>query len=285
MSEIRFSCPECRTAMRTTNPAHAGKKVKCPKCGTMCTIPKPAEEVVEILDDIQVEAIEEKAAPATATSAGAVGQRVFARWQDGFWYPATVRFADADEVMVKYDDGSAGSVTPAQVRPLVLKEGERVQARWEGGPSYYPGKVAKWSAEKVSVHYDDGERETIGVDLIRVIRPEDVPWKEGDRVLANWMPEPFFYPAVVTEVSADGFVSVDYDDGDSAELMPGQVLPLNLRKGDRVFAKRKPGKMYMPATIVTLSGAELKVRYEDDGFEEKTSVKVLRVLPGTEAPS
>jgi hypothetical protein len=204
---------------------------------------------------------------------------VFARWHDGFWYPATVRYVDASEVMVKYDDGEPGSLTPEQVRPLQVGEADRVQARWQGGQAYYPGRVAWCRGDEIRIDYDDGEQETVSTRLIRVIRPEDIPWKVGDRVLANWVPEPFFYPARVTAVSADGFIAVAYEDGESADLVPGQVLPLELRRGDRVFARWQEGPHYYPAAILDIRGDDLRVRYDEDGSEEQTKVRLLRVLP------
>jgi hypothetical protein len=231
-----------------------------------------------------VEAAVPPAAQPTPTAAPqapglAVGQRVFARWHDGFWYPATVRFADAREVMVKYDDGEAGSLTPEQVRALEVGEGDRVQVRWQGGPAYYPGTVASSSGGEILIDYDDGAQETVSINLVRVIRPEDIPWKVGDRVLANWVPEPFFYPAWVTAVSQDGIISVAYEDGETADVLPGQVVPLELRAGDRVFARWQLGPLYYPAVILDIRGDDLRVRYDDDGSEEQTKVRLLRVLP------
>ena len=35
---IKFNCGECRQSLHVKDEA-AGKKVKCPKCGAICTIP------------------------------------------------------------------------------------------------------------------------------------------------------------------------------------------------------------------------------------------------------
>jgi hypothetical protein len=270
MAEIVFDCAACGKTLKVANPAFAGKKCKCPKCEAICTIPVFAERA-ELAAAVPTEA--------PATEGTKVGDRVFARWGDGFWYPAIVRFVSAEEVMVKYADGQASCLVPDYVRPLTLEEGDRVQARWQGAQAYYPATVVKCLGEKVSVHYDDGEKEIVHVNLIRVIRPEDIPWNVGDRVLANWMPEPFFYPAVISNISGDGFIAVDYDDGESAELQPGQVLPLELEEGGLVFARRKQGPAYLPAKLLQIDGDDLKVRYEQDGTVERTMVRYVRVLP------
>lgn len=267
MTEIRFNCPGCSAALRTSNPDLAGKKIRCPKCGEVSRIPAANGQKAAATPP-----------PVPATEAG---RRVFAQWHDGFWYPATVRGTGSRGLLVEYDDGEAGNVTPEQVRDLALAEGDRVQCRWRGEPGYYPGKVIRVSGDKLVVHYDDGAKETTTIGMVRVIRDEDIPWKPGDRVLANWEPEPFFYPATVRGVE-DGFIAVDYDDGDRAELLSVQVMPLDLREGDPVFA-RKDDRMYYPGQISRMKGEKILVAFEDGG-EEWTTVRVVRVLPGRPAP-
>jgi FKBP-type peptidyl-prolyl cis-trans isomerase 2 len=271
MDQVRLNCPQCNVVLRITNPALFGKQGKCPRCAAIFTIPKPGDE-----EPITITPVEPDA-PAARTVAA--GDRVLARWHDGFFYPGVVKAIDPDEVTVRYDDGQAMCLPPASVRPLELAEGDRVFARWQGGPSYFPGRVQKFQGDRVHVHYDDGEREIVAVGLIRILRRQDVPWYPGDRVLANWMPEPFFYPATVTDVTDDGIITVDYLDGDQAMLVPGQVLPFEVNEGDHVFVRREDGKLYFPAVIETVDGDRIVVRYEEDDFREDTGVERVRVLP------
>jgi hypothetical protein len=48
MPEIRFTCPACKSSLKTANPAMAGKTIKCPRCGASCPIPVPATPEPEI---------------------------------------------------------------------------------------------------------------------------------------------------------------------------------------------------------------------------------------------
>jgi predicted Zn finger-like uncharacterized protein len=274
MSEIRFSCPGCDATLRVSDPALAGKKVKCPKCGNITIIPAPDAKAPAVPPPVP-------AAAKAAVSGMADGSRVFAQWSDGFWYPATVRSSSSRGVMVEYDDGEPGNLALDRVRELRVAEGDRIQCRWQGGPAYFPGKVAKCGGEKVLVHYDDGEKETTTLSMVRVIREEDIPWQVGDRVVANWPPEPFFYPATITKIDS-GFISVDYDDGAHADLVLAQVLPLDIGVGDVVYARWKGGPAYYPGRIKEMTGDRIHVAY-DDGEEEWTTIKMVRVLPADKA--
>jgi len=39
MTPILFKCPSCQGALKVSNPALAGKKIKCPKCGAVAPVP------------------------------------------------------------------------------------------------------------------------------------------------------------------------------------------------------------------------------------------------------
>ena len=39
MSLTKLCCPECQTTLRTSQPLRAGKRVKCPRCGTSFAVP------------------------------------------------------------------------------------------------------------------------------------------------------------------------------------------------------------------------------------------------------
>jgi predicted Zn finger-like uncharacterized protein len=38
---LATSCPNCRTVLRSANPLHAGKRVRCPKCNETFLVPEP----------------------------------------------------------------------------------------------------------------------------------------------------------------------------------------------------------------------------------------------------
>lgn len=47
MASVRITCPDCKSVLRPARPVPDGKKVKCPKCGTLFTTPG----VVEVEDE------------------------------------------------------------------------------------------------------------------------------------------------------------------------------------------------------------------------------------------
>src|SRR4051812_13490056 len=42
---IQFPCPSCHKQLKISNPAMAGKKIKCPKCGAVITAPAAEDDV------------------------------------------------------------------------------------------------------------------------------------------------------------------------------------------------------------------------------------------------
>lgn len=284
MDEISFSCTGCGATLRS-NGTVAGRKVRCPKCSHVFVAPSPSEPGARASTQIAAKPASQSTAsqsaashsPAPRSDTVRAGERVFAAWGDGFWYPATVLSRDTQSVRVRYDDGATGLVEPQNVCPLSVAVGDRVFCRWQGGPAYFPGRVERLAGEGVHVHYDDGDREVSAVHMLRVVRGE-IPWNVGDRVLAQWAPEPFFYPAEISDIADDAIITVAFDDGDRAEVLPVQVRELDLREGDRVFCRWEGGPAYYPARIAEMQGDEIHVHY-DDGQAEWSSIGMVRVLP------
>lgn len=108
--------------------------------------------------------------------------------------------------------------------------------------------------------------------VVEVSRHAD--WSEGDRILAPWEPQ-WLYPGVVRRVQGD-VAEIDFDDGDHASRYLAELRPVEVQKGDRVYARRDKGpKMYYPATVLAVRGEEVHVRFEAGG-EEWTTVSYLR---------
>ena len=271
MDTMNFPCPSCGANLKT-NTTVAGKKVRCPKCQHTFSAPGTTANTA-------VQAPPALAPPPVPAGRGAGwirGQRVFARWDDGFWYPATVEASDAQSIRITYDDGTSGFVEPQHAEPIDLAEGDRVFCRWQGSPEYHPGKIVRISGEKIQVHYDDGDQENSTVSMVRVFRGK-IPWKVGDRVLAQWA-DPFLYPAEITDIRDGCFISVAYDDGDTGELVAVQVRALDLREGDRVYCRWRQGPEYFPGRIAETKGDQVRVDY-DDGDQEWTTISAMRVMP------
>jgi predicted Zn finger-like uncharacterized protein len=274
MNTMTLPCPACGAHLKT-NTAVVGKRVRCPKCQhTFVAASEDGGQAIQAAPR-RLPGIGAAAAPAGA--GWRPGQRVFAQWNDGFCYPATVESCDAQSVRVTYDDGATGLVEPRNVHPVELEPGDRIFVRWQQQPAYYPGRLTRNDGESIDVDYDDGESETTTLSMVRVVRGE-LPWSAGDRVLAHWPPEMFFYPARIEEITESIFLSVAYDDGEHAHLLPPQVRALDLKQGDRVHARWQGGPNYYPGRIDEMNGDDIHVRY-DDGETEWTTIGMVRVLP------
>jgi hypothetical protein len=213
-----------------------------------------------------------------------VGDRVLAKWSgDGFWYPGTIQDVENEQLHVFYDDGEDEWRAPDEVAELTLEVGSRVFGRWQGGQFYYPGKITRVEGDRIQVKYDDGDQEWTSVEYLRIRRSTGpMPWKVGQRVLAHWVPEPFFYPGKIDAVN-DDYLHIRFDDGDQAWVIPEQIRPLRIEVGTRVFARWQGGRYYYPADVAQQQGDKIFIRY-DDGREEWSSIKLVRVL-ATDLPT
>src|SRR5262249_43721303 len=131
-----------------------------------------------------------------------------------------------------------------------------------------------------TIHYDDGDRETTLLRLLRLERDDWLPEVEppdlaaGDRVLGCWF-DGFWYPGIILSVEGQR-VHVLFDDNDQAMLTWDKVRPLDVTVGDRVFCRFKGGPFYHPGEVVRQHGERIFVAYED-GREEWSSVRLIRL--------
>ena len=93
--------------------------------------------------------------------------KVLARWSDG-WYVGTVVKKVSDGVQVVFDDGDEAVVPASGVRPLDWTAGTRVQCNFKGAGIYYPGVIEERGGVRLSIRYDDGDREVTVLGRCRV---------------------------------------------------------------------------------------------------------------------
>lgn len=208
-----------------------------------------------------------------------VSQRVLAYWPgDGYWYVGSVQRVSADGIEILFDNFNQSLKVPSElVLPMDIQVGSRVFVRSAGRSEYLLGTVSLMAGEKLGVQLDEGGQETTSLGHIRVTRSQiPVPWRAGDRVLANWPPEIFFYPAVIRAVD-DLFVQVDFDDGDRAEIRVDAIRPLNLKKNDRLQVRLSEERLYVPAILKRDRRPELLVELPT-GKKEWISIAAIRML-------
>jgi hypothetical protein len=214
------------------------------------------------------------------------GDRVLAWWAPdcSLWYPATVRTVEAERCHVEYDAGETAWLLLDQLRPLEIGPGSRVQCRWLGYADYYPGTVERMDGPRIHIRYDDGADEWTEMRLLRVeggLPPSLTrrTWQVGDRLLAWWAPDSLWYPATVRIAEVERF-HVEYDDAETAWLLPDQLMLLEIGEGSRVECRWQAGEAYYPGTVDRQDGPRIHLRY-DDGDEEWTEMRLLRVVGGT----
>lgn len=103
------------------------------------------------------------------------GDRVLGCWLDGNWYPGIILTIDGKRIHVLFDDNDQAFLTWDRVRSLTIEVGDRVSARWQGGPFYIAGEVKRKQGERIYMQYDDGREEWTSIRLVRVERkpPEE----------------------------------------------------------------------------------------------------------------
>jgi hypothetical protein len=218
-----------------------------------------------------------------------VGSRVLAtRLDDEFWYPGSVQQHQDERWLVLFDDGSDCWVSDDQLLPLQIDIGDRLFVRLPGADSYSPCLVLRSSSDKLTILFEDGTDEQTSLGMIRV---DPTSWKDpggaaapsrwivGDRVLAQWSGDSYWYPGTIQVVDRDR-LHVYFDDGDHEWRPADLVCENNLGAGSRVFVRRQRGPAFYPARIVRRQGERIQVEY-DNGQQEDTSIAFVRVQRGS----
>lgn len=96
-----------------------------------------------------------------------------------------------------------------------FSSGDWVLGKWQGGDYWYPGVVEKAAGGKVTIKYDDGDREVAPVSAVR-----HYDWAAGTRVECNWKQQGEWYPGKIASVRG-AEVAIHYDDGDKETTHTG----------------------------------------------------------------
>jgi hypothetical protein len=113
---------------------------------------------------------------------------------------------------------------------------------------------------------------TIYIDAARSILMEY--WNVGDRAFAYWEADEYYYPATITQIE-DENIYIRYDTGEEEWTSADYLEEMAVAPGDWVESKWSEDDDYYSAEVLTVSGNQLQVRYED-GTEEWTSLDNLR---------
>jgi hypothetical protein len=94
-----------------------------------------------------------------------VGTHVAAKWSDGEYWGATVTGNAGGKYQVKYDDGTEGEVTAADMKSITpqaeIKVGDKVLGVWMTNGKMYKGTVQELQAGGAIVKWDDGSEPSL----------------------------------------------------------------------------------------------------------------------------
>ena len=98
---------------------------------------------------------------------------------------------------------------------LAQKRGDWVLARWQGGPYWFPGIIEKVAGGKITVLFDDGDRETLPISQVKAY-----DWREGSRIECRWADSSQWYGTKIERIENDRVtLHVVYDDGVSEKTL------------------------------------------------------------------
>lgn len=97
---------------------------------------------------------------------------------------------------------------------------------------------------------------------------------QGDRVLAIWEPDGYWYPGEVDLVDRQG-IHIAFDDGDDAVVGRNEVRRVDWRVGSRLECNWKNEGKYYGGRVNSMRGESMEFLY-DDGFREQISISRCR---------
>ena len=107
-------------------------------------------------------------ASAVSASAQSKGDWVLGNYQgSGYWFPGVVAQVHDGKVTVVYDDGDRETLNRGNVKKYDWKVGSKVECNFKGLGDWYAGKITSLSGAKISIAYEDGDRETTTTGFCR----------------------------------------------------------------------------------------------------------------------
>jgi len=178
----------------------------------------------------------------------------------GRWRPGKVTYVGRDGLDVRLTNGDTERDFPLEsvrrsddsprdarrstddreessTRRNILRDGDKVEARYRGRSKWYPGKISRDRGDGTfDIDYDDGEKETrVDKELIRLLAGSDRPsspkrdsgrLEEGAKVEGNYRARGKWYPGKISRDRFDGTYDIDYDDGEKETRVAGALLRL-----------------------------------------------------------
>ena len=195
--------------------------------------------------------------PDPAEAALLVGAKVEVRYQGkARYYPGHIARVHGNGTYdIDYDDGEKESgVDKELIKPFDapkpaasssataatgggFRKGDKVQVRYQGKSTYYPGRISRARLNGTyDIDYDDGDEES-GVDkeLIKPLDPAEAErlqaeaergFREGDKVEVRYRGKSKYYPGLIARVHGDGTYDIAYDDGEKETGVRADLIKL-----------------------------------------------------------
>lgn len=94
--------------------------------------------------------------------------------------------------------------------------GDWVLGNYKNAGYWFPGVIEKLKGDKITVRYDDGDRETVSISAVR---PYD--WKIGTKVECNYKGAGNWYSGTISSLAGEK-IGIAYDDGDKEKTKTGR---------------------------------------------------------------
>ncbi len=144
--------------------------------------------------------------------------------------------------------------------------------RWLGRPESSKGAASPRVTGAPGAPFEHSQGATRGIP------------KVGDRVLAPRDGEEWLYAGTVRQVLGKA-IHVCFDSGELAWAAAAMAQPIDIDTGSRVSAAWEQGWTYYSAVVTARDGDRVHVVYDDDGIEEWTELKYLRVPSAASGPA
>ena len=221
-------------------------------------------------------------------------------------------------------DAAGGSAPSPPSRPQFTVF-ERVECRYGGGETYYPGSIAAVNEDGTyNIGYDDGDAEShVDISLIRSVVATDTDAGTSaapppslqlfalfERVECRFGGRETYYPGSIAAVSENGTYRIRYDDGDvesnvdaslirrvaapdtdaatsSAQPLQPQQLSEDIKVGEprfsifeRVECRYGARHRFYPGSIAAVNAdGTYEIVYDDEDSESNVAEALIRILP------
>nr|WP_289851987.1 tudor domain-containing protein [Rhizobium sp. SSA_523] len=99
---------------------------------------------------------------------------------------------------------------------LAQTKGDWVLGNYKGAGYWYPGVISSIQGSKITIQYDDGDRETVSINETR---PYD--WSIGKKVECNFKGQGQWYSGTISSLAGEK-IGIAYDDGDKETTKTGR---------------------------------------------------------------